>query len=70
IADMNEVAAAIHAQGGLAGVHCEANTDWSLLMETDLDLLNFDAYEHMQALALYPAELRAFLERGGVLAWG
>jgi hypothetical protein len=64
------VAAAIHAQGGLAGVHCEANTDWSLLMEADLDILDFDAYDHMQAITLYPTELRAFLERGGSLGWG
>jgi hypothetical protein len=68
--DLNEVAAAIHGLGGLAGVHCEANTDWSLLMESDLDLLDFDAYDHMQAITLYPAELRAFFERGGSLGWG
>ena len=70
IRDINEVVAAIHDRGGLAGVHCEANTDWSLLMETDLDILDFDAYDHMQAITLYPAELRTFLERGGSLGWG
>jgi hypothetical protein len=70
IRDINEVAAAIHTQGGRAGVHCEENTDWSLLMETDLDILDFDAYDHMQAITLYPAELHAFLERGGCLGWG
>jgi hypothetical protein len=70
IADVNEVVATIHERGGLAGVHCEENTDWSLLMETDLDILDFDAYDHMQALTLYPAELHAFLERGGSLGWG
>ena len=68
--DINEVVDAIHEQGGLAGVHCEENTDWSLLMETRLDILDFDAYDHMQAITLYPAELEAFLERGGVLGWG
>jgi methionine synthase II (cobalamin-independent) len=70
IKDLNEVAAAIHALGGLAAVHCEANTDWSLLMETDLDILDFDAYDHLLSVTLYPAELRAFLERGGSLGWG
>jgi hypothetical protein len=70
VGDINEVTAAIHARGGSAGVHCEENTDWSLLMETDLDILDFDAYEHMQAITLYPAELHAFLERGGWLGWG
>jgi methionine synthase II (cobalamin-independent) len=70
VGDTNEVVAAIHGQGGLAGIHCEANTDWALLMETDLDILDFDAYDHMQAITLYPAELHAFLERGGSLGWG
>jgi methionine synthase II (cobalamin-independent) len=70
LSDLNEVAAAVHAHGGLVGVHCEANTDWSLLMEADLDILDFDAYDHMQAITLYPAELRAFFDRGGCLGWG
>jgi len=70
VGDIDEVVAAIHARGGLAGVHCEENTDWGLLMETALDILDFDAYEHMQAMTLYPAELHAFLDRGGWLGWG
>ncbi len=70
ITDINAVANSIHKRGGLAGVHCEANTDWSLLMETELDVLDFDAYDHMQSITLYPAELRTFLDRGGWLGWG
>ena len=70
IGDLNAVAAVIHAQGGLSGVHCEENTDWSLLMETDLDILDFDAYDHLQAITLYPLELKHFFERGGCLGWG
>jgi hypothetical protein len=70
IKDLNEVAAAVHRCGGLTGIHCEENTDWSLLMETDLDILDFDAYDHMQGITLYPAELRKFLDRGGSLGWG
>jgi len=70
ISDINEVTAAIHTEGGLAGIHCEENTDWSLLMETDLDILDFDAYDHLQPITLYPRELARFLERGGCLGWG
>lgn len=70
IKDINEITAAIHARQGRAGVHCEENTDWSLLMETDLDILDFDAYDHLQAITLYPAELRTFFDRGGFLGWG
>jgi methionine synthase II (cobalamin-independent) len=67
---LNEVFDAIHAEGALAGVHCCGNTDWSVLMETSVDILNLDAYEYLENLALYPNEVRAFLDRGGNLAWG
>jgi len=67
---LNEVFDAIHAEGALAGVHCCANTDWSVLLGTKVDILNLDAYGYIENLALYPGELRAFLDRGGVLAWG
>lgn len=55
---------------GLKGVHCCGNTDWSMLLSTHLDILSFDAYGYLENLSLYPQELKAFLERGGVLAWG
>jgi hypothetical protein len=70
INDINEVVAAVHVSGGTIGIHCEENTDWSLLMETDLDILDFDAYDHMQGITLYPAELRKFFDKGGCLGWG
>jgi methionine synthase II (cobalamin-independent) len=55
---------------GLKGVHCCGNTDWSLLMSTTVDILNLDAYGYAGALALYPDQVGAFLERGGIIAWG
>ncbi|MBN1313789.1 MAG: methionine synthase [Anaerolineae bacterium] len=67
---LDEVFDAIHQEGGLAGVHCCANTDWSVLLATGVDILNLDAYGYLDNLALYPEELRAFLDRGGVVAWG
>jgi hypothetical protein len=67
---LNAAAAAVHAEGALAGLHCCGNTDWSLVLSTDIDVVNFDAHEYFTGLSLYPAELRAFVERGGVLAWG
>ena len=55
---------------GLKGVHCCGNTDWSLLLATSMDILSFDTYEYAETLALYPDEVRAFLDRGGMIAWG
>jgi methionine synthase II (cobalamin-independent) len=55
---------------GLKGVHCCANTDWSVLMETSVDILNLDAYDYAASLSLYPDAVASFLERGGIIAWG
>jgi methionine synthase II (cobalamin-independent) len=55
---------------GLKGVHCCGNTDWSLILSTTVDILNVDTYEYAESLALYPDEVGAFLERGGIIAWG
>jgi methionine synthase II (cobalamin-independent) len=70
IAAIDAGVAAIHKEGALAGLHCCGNTDWSLVFSTDLDVVNFDAYEYFQGLSLYPEELKSFLQKGGVLSWG
>ena len=54
----------------LTWVHCCANIDWSLLTESNVDVINFDAYQHSDRIALYHNEFKAFLERGGMLGWG
>ena len=67
---LDEVFDAIHNEGAISGVHCCANTDWSVLLATKVNILNLDAYGFIENLALYPAELRAFLDRGGAICWG
>ncbi|MDR1309573.1 MAG: hypothetical protein LBL95_06720 [Deltaproteobacteria bacterium] len=54
----------------LVGCHVCGNTDWGLLSQAGLDIINFDAYEYMGTVCLYPKELAAFLEGGGLLAFG
>jgi|YNPNPStandDraft_1061719.scaffolds.fasta_scaffold36510_2 hypothetical protein len=55
---------------GLKGVHCCGNTDWSLLLNTSVDILSLDAYDYAETLALYPQDVARFLGRGGIIAWG
>ena len=55
---------------GLKGVHCCGNTDWSVLLETSVDIVSCDAYNYAQSLSLYPAEVKKLLDRNGTIAWG
>ena len=55
---------------GIKGIHCCGNTDWSVLLGTSTDIINFDAYNYGQSLSLYPAEVAKFLGRKGAIAWG
>jgi methionine synthase II (cobalamin-independent) len=55
---------------GLKGVHCCGSTDWSLLLKSSTDILSFDTYNYADSLGCYPAEVKAFVERGGSIAWG
>ncbi|MBI4788673.1 MAG: methionine synthase [Chloroflexi bacterium] len=67
IRDLEEVYASLK---GLKGTHCCGNTDWSLLLQTSVDVISFDAYSYAENLALFADDVRRFLDRGGALAWG
>ncbi|MTI85258.1 MAG: hypothetical protein FH756_15510 [Firmicutes bacterium] len=70
LADMNAIAGAVHAANGLPGVHsCDA-IDWSLLFESDMDIVNLDVYNFASSLIPTAKELKQYLKRGGIMAWG
>jgi hypothetical protein len=70
VAHLKEVIDAVHAEGGLAGIHCCGNTEWSILVDAGVDILNFDAFGFGETVAMYPQAMKALLERGGAIAWG
>jgi len=58
------------ATKGKVGLHCCANTDWALLLECNIDILSFDAYEYATNFLLYNEKVAEFLKHGGMIAWG
>jgi hypothetical protein len=62
--------AAVHADGGIAGIHCCGNTEWSILVDAGVDIINFDAFEYGETISMYGSHIKKHLERGGLLAWG
>ncbi len=67
---LGEIIRTIKSAGGIAGIHCCGNAEWPLVIESGPDIINFDAYDYVDTIALYPDEFLDFLEKGGCLAWG
>ncbi|MFZ5518329.1 MAG: hypothetical protein ACOY90_16965 [Candidatus Zhuqueibacterota bacterium] len=70
VAHLAEVIDAVHADHGMAGIHCCGNTEWSILIDAGVDIVNFDAFEFGETIAMYPDAVKRHLNRGGFLAWG
>lgn len=67
VRDLEEIFSALHC---LTGTHCCGNTDWGMLLQTSVNIISFDAYNYAENLALFADDVKRFLARGGVLAWG
>ncbi len=70
VAKLGEVIEAVHAEGALAGVHCCGNTEWPILMDAGVDIINFDAFDYGETILLYPDNFKAHLKAGKTLAVG
>jgi methionine synthase II (cobalamin-independent) len=55
---------------GIKGLHCCGNTNWSVILDTTIDILSFDAYNYASSLSTHSGKVKSFLERGGSIAWG
>ena len=70
VAALAECVEAVHMDGGLAGTHCCGNTEWSILVDAGVDIVNFDAFEFGETIAMYADSVKELFARGGILAWG
>jgi methionine synthase II (cobalamin-independent) len=67
---IEEIVREIHGEKGLAGVHVCANTEWDMLLGSNIDVISFDAFSFFDKFILYPEMIKAFLNKGGILAFG
>jgi hypothetical protein len=70
VAVLAEVVDAIHAEGGIAGTHCCGNTEWSILVDAGVDIVNLDAFQFGDTISMYADSVKALYARGGAIAWG
>lgn len=67
---LSEVFEGVREEGGLSGVHVCANTEWPVIFATGAEVISYDAYSFFDKLVLFAEHLKAFLDRGGILASG
>ena len=70
INSFKEIAEILRENGALVGIHCCGKSDWSLITESGIDILNFDAFYFGESLGLFSREIENFLKNGGKIAWG
>lgn len=56
--------------GALSGIHCCGKTDWDIAIESDVNIINFDAYFYAQSVGTFAKRLEEFIKRGGFLSFG
>ncbi|MBN1290027.1 MAG: hypothetical protein JXA49_10380 [Actinobacteria bacterium] len=54
----------------ITGMHCCGNTDWSIVFDTGVDIVHFDAFEFMEGFIAYSEEIKNHLAGGKMIAWG
>lgn len=60
----------LKAEGAIVGIHCCADANWSLIIDTDLDIISFDAAKHLDGFLNYSDSIKDFILSGGCIAWG
>ena len=67
---ISEIANILKDNGAIVGVHCCGKTNWSLITDSNVDILNFDGYFFGESLSAYSKEINDFLKKDGFIAWG
>lgn len=67
---IEEISHLIKMNGGMSAIHCCGKCDWSVPINSGVDIINLDAYSYSQNLSLFNKDLEKFLLEGRKIAWG
>lgn len=70
VASVSEIADIIKDFGAICAVHCCGKADWSIIIDSGVDVINFDAFSYTKSLGTHVEEVSSFIKNGGYIAWG
>ena len=70
VSAIKEIAEVVKDFGAICAVHCCGKADWSIIIDSGVDVINFDAFSYTKSLATHIVEVTDFLKKGGYIAWG
>lgn len=65
-----EVSDLIKSNGALSAIHCCGKCDWTVPIDSEVNIINLDGFFFAQNLSLFAQQLKPFIENGGIIAWG
>lgn len=59
----------IKKHGGIVGIQSFEKCNWTLALESKVDIISFDAYTNASSLSIIADKLNKFLKEGGYINW-
>lgn len=60
----------LHKFGALCGIQCFEKCDWKIAIDSNVDIISFDAFHNPNNLGIISAKVNEFLSKGGIINWG
>ena len=67
---LKEVSDKIKEADAMSAIHCCGKSDWTIPIESGVDIINFDGFLFAQNLSLFSKNIDEFIKTGGYIAWG
>ncbi|MCQ2740124.1 MAG: hypothetical protein MJ237_07850 [bacterium] len=60
----------IKSYGAITCIQCFEKCDWTIPIDSGVDIISYDAYNNPNNLSVMPDAVNKFLSRGGLISWG
>ncbi len=68
---LNEIVTLLKKHNIIPGIHVCANTSWDIVLESEIDILNFDSFNFYEKFIIYNDHIKNFLKKDNkYIAWG